>query len=139
MNKIEICPSCKLEKPLIQSWRCRDCYNIYKKEYYLANKERINALTDIRKQENYDKIDNYLQTHPCVDCGNSDLRCLAFDHVRGTKKLMVSHMMHYSWLIIEKEIEKCEVRCFNCHEIRHYEERQQLKDLEVIGKLKGGN
>ena len=59
----------------------------------------------------------YLETHPCVDCGESDPCTLDFDHVRGDKKFCVSKRVNTAskWETILAEIEKCEVRCANCH------------------------
>jgi hypothetical protein len=76
-------------------------------------------------------LDNYLKNHPCIDCGNSDLRVLDFDHVRGEKVEDVSHAVRNNWSIIkiQKEIDKCEVRCSNCHRIVTYE-RRKLKKLK---------
>lgn len=62
-------------------------------------------------------VSGYLDTHPCVDCGEADKVVLDFDHVRGDKVCEVSVMVgrgYRLWKIIE-EIEKCEVRCANCH------------------------
>ena len=56
----------------------------------------------------------------CVDCGyNEHAIALQFDHVRGIKKSNVSDLIRrdYSWKTILKEIEKCEVRCSNCHAV----------------------
>lgn len=63
---------------------------------------------------------DYLQTHPCMDCGYDNPLALEFDHVRGTKKKEVSGMAHlgYSMDLILEEIEKCEVVCANCHKLR---------------------
>jgi Zn finger protein HypA/HybF involved in hydrogenase expression len=63
----------------------------------------------------------YLKQHPCVDCGNSDVRVLDFDH-RGDKSFGIGAAIsggHLSWAKILIEIAKCEVRCANCHRIRH--------------------
>lgn len=59
----------------------------------------------------------YLSAHPCVDCGESDPVVLEFDHVRGEKCHNIGHMLAdgKSWTRISGEIEKCEVRCANCH------------------------
>lgn len=61
----------------------------------------------------------------CVDCGNKDYRVLDFDHVRGTK-LFSLHSAHRALKSIYAEIEKCEVRCANCHRIQTYERRQAV-------------
>jgi ferredoxin len=58
----------------------------------------------------------YLKQHPCVDCGESDPVVLEFDHVRGKKEYNISYMIKAVSLDkIVAEIEKCEVRCANCH------------------------
>ena len=59
----------------------------------------------------------YLQDHPCVDCGERDTVVLEFDHVSGEKKWIVARMVGHDIKTIELEIEKCEVRCANCHAI----------------------
>jgi hypothetical protein len=59
----------------------------------------------------------YLLEHPCVDCGESDVTVLDFDHVRDSKRMDVSALVAggYSWHAIADEIAKCDVRCANCH------------------------
>lgn len=64
----------------------------------------------------------YLTDHPCVDCGESDPAVLDFDHVRGTKSFGIGQAAsgsHRSWKKILIEIEKCDIRCANCHRRRH--------------------
>lgn len=63
------------------------------------------------------KVRNYLADHPCVDCGESDPVVLDFDHVRGEKGDNVSRLVSHghSWAAVRAEIEKCNVRCANCH------------------------
>ena len=54
----------------------------------------------------------------CVDCGyNEHAVALQFDHIGDDKKMNVSDMIRsdYSWITIREEIDKCEVRCANCH------------------------
>jgi hypothetical protein len=60
---------------------------------------------------------DYLSTHRCVECGESDPVVLEFDHVRGKKTLTISQMIRdrYSLDNIQKEIDKCDVLCANCH------------------------
>ncbi len=56
----------------------------------------------------------------CVDCGyNIHAVALQFDHVSGIKKASVSNLIRsdYAWKTILEEINKCEVRCANCHAV----------------------
>jgi hypothetical protein len=68
---------------------------------------------------------DYLATHPCVDCGETDPRALEFDHVRGRKDKSISVLAdgNYSLERLKKEIAKCEVRCANCHRKKTYKDR----------------
>lgn len=69
------------------------------------------------RTKNASRVWVYLLNHPCVDCGNDDPYVLQFDHVRGEKHKNVSKMLSgtYGWDTIQREIDKCEVRCANCH------------------------
>lgn len=56
----------------------------------------------------------------CVDCGyNEHAVALQFDHIEDNKKASVSNLIRsdYAWKTILKEIQKCEVRCSNCHAV----------------------
>jgi len=59
----------------------------------------------------------YFATHPCVDCGESDRIVLTFDHVNGQKHANIADMVRNGLSVetIRTEIEKTQVRCFNCH------------------------
>lgn len=89
------------------------------------------------------KINEYLLAHPCVDCRESDIRCLEFDHRDpSTKVCAVSKMIsdQRAWPDILAEIEKCDVRCANCHRRRTAEQfntlRHQLvcRDADAVGR-----
>ncbi|WP_413319571.1 hypothetical protein AA0Z99_03710 [Agrococcus sp. 1P02AA] len=80
----------------------------------------------------------------CVDCGRSDIRVLEFDHVRGVKVASVGSMVRRgrALVVIRAEIEKCEVRCRNCHGIAtmtrrggswHDDYLESLSDPSSIG------
>lgn len=59
-----------------------------------------------------------------MDCGEDDLRVLDFDHRPGSGKthnVMFLVSSGYSLARIRTEIEKCEVRCRNCHARVTYE------------------
>lgn len=56
----------------------------------------------------------------CVDCGyNKHAIALQFDHVSDNKKGSVSNLIRsdYAWSTILEEINKCEIRCANCHAV----------------------
>lgn len=99
---------------------CRHCNREYRKRHYEANKadyiRRKKVNSKIREKAAKEYVVNYLKSHPCVDCGETDIVCLEFDHLRD-KKDSICNMIRgrYSLEAIKKEIEKCEVRCSNCH------------------------
>jgi len=78
-----------------------------------------------RQVKNRQYITEYLKTHPCVDCGITDIRVLEFDHVRGEKSGNVSKAIGQFWSEekLLTEIEKCDIRCCNCHRIVTRERR----------------
>ncbi len=68
-------------------------------------------------------IRGYLDKHPCIDCGENDPVVLEFDHrVPADKFKSVSTMIsgHYSWRRVLDEIQKCDIRCANCHRRKTY-------------------
>lgn len=101
---------------------CLECKSSRDKKYRdfperrAISSARANSLKKIRK----DYVIRYLKENPCVDCSVTDFRVLEFDHVRGEKHLSISQMVgsHYSMSSIKLEIEKCDVRCANCHRIK---------------------
>jgi hypothetical protein len=124
-----------------QTW-CKDCLKIYNQKRYNSDpnvKIRVTVAHKKWKKDNPDKfnqsnskshdkavqinseyIDAYQLTHPCVDCGESDIDVLEFDHVRGIKKGRICQMKHrVSLETLQEEIEKCDIRCANCHRKRH--------------------
>lgn len=90
-------------------------------DYYARNKEkelRYKHERQINKREEARSyVFNYLRSHSCVDCGEADSMVLTFDHIYGKKKMDISQMVNqgYSLEAIQKEIDKCVVRCANCH------------------------
>lgn len=69
----------------------------------------------------------YLSTKACVDCGEKDPIVLEFDHRTSKEKFkIIANMLsgHYSWQSVEREINKCDIRCANCHRRKTY---SQLK------------
>lgn len=124
------CLKCGKSKLLSEySWRnktkgtthpwCKACFRAYDKErnqtreYKDKKRERHQKV----RKDNRKFILEYLRGKSCIDCGESRIPCLQFDH-QGDKRATISNMMHYSREAIIEEIEKCEIRCANCHAIR---------------------
>ena len=101
--------------------RCSNCHRI---KTYEKRLQHDNRNTHVRRRA---KINEIKANTPCVDCGGSfSAVAMDFDHVRGTKKYGISEMAgnRMPWDKIQKEIDKCELRCANCHRIKTYEEHQ---------------
>lgn len=101
----------------LQSW-CRSCFREHNARNYRANHDRecarIRRNQEAMRAKNRQLLDGYLRDHPCVDCGETDIVVLEFDHLRD-KERNVSDMLHLRWERISAEIAKCEVRCANDH------------------------
>ena len=94
----------------------------YQRSHYERNKElyESSAVASRAKQRIEQRllIRRYLESHPCVDCGNADIRVLQFDDIaRGPDVVRVSRLIGTRNRLLA-ELEKCEVRCANCHMIR---------------------
>jgi len=86
------------------------------KKYRNPDKEKIRRKKDIEKLKDF--IWNYLLDHPCIDCGNNDPVVLHFDHRNpDDKKYAISDAIYRLRSVesLKREIEKCDVRCANCH------------------------
>ena len=98
---------------------CRTCRADYKQEHDAANRARYLENSTRRRQivvrERMDYLLVFFATHPCVDCGETDSRVLEFDH-RGDKLFNVGQgVQGRPWEQVLAEIDKCDVRCVNCH------------------------
>jgi hypothetical protein len=65
-------------------------------------------------------LNAYKLEHGCADCGYDQAAvALDFDHNDPTLKIAnIAEMLHCTWRVIMAELEKCTVRCSNCHRIR---------------------
>lgn len=128
---MKTCTACKQSKLLIEfplsggngrrSSRCKPCKNLYDREYSKTKLDKLKRRVKIkiRRSRNSEYILNYLKSNPCIDCGESDPIVLEFDHITN-KKFNISEGKLYSIEKIREEIEKCEVRCANCHRRKTY-------------------
>ncbi len=128
------CYTCQQEKALDQFNKnkaksdglntiCRVCSSARSKRYYEENRAKhLQAVSERKKRQiiiNRHYVFEYLLKHPCVDCNETDPRCLEFDHQRD-KDNNVSSLIGggYSLETLKHEISKCQVRCANCHSIK---------------------
>ena len=109
---------------VVLQYHCRTCQSIRSKENYEKNK-KVYIKNSRNRNKEYRKLIHsllieYLKEHFCVDCDEQNPIVLEFDHVRGKKKMSISNMISHGkrWEEIKSEIEKCEVRCANCHRIK---------------------
>ncbi len=100
---------------------CRDCQQQQGRDRYAGNKENVLEINRQSTQKSQARtaifIQEYLANKFCVDCGESDMAVLTFDHIRGEKKYNISDMISrgYNVETIRRELEKTEIVCFNCH------------------------
>src|ERR1051326_6552703 len=95
------CSKCNTSKPVAEflfrdrqkgSYRshCIECGRKMIREHYARNIQYYTKKAGARRKaivnELNEKIYDYLQSLPCVDCGERDRVVLEFDHVRGQKK-----------------------------------------------------
>jgi hypothetical protein len=134
-----VCSMCGIEKDIEefplrnlftkrrQSY-CIDCKSKMHASWYDRNKEyqKANAAKHrIESRQNAKEyVWNYLLTHPCISCGQSNPVVLEFHH-RGGKDKAVTEMVASGYPIsrIQAEIDKCDVLCANCHRILTAKER----------------
>ena len=107
---------------------CRECQRKQKLDWYYEHKEtygpaKSQRTRDVREAARQFVFD-YLSTHPCVQCGESDPRVLEFDHL-GRKDNTIAQMVSSGSPIssIEREIAKCQVLRANCHRRKTSDER----------------
>ena len=124
---------------------CKRCQH----EHY---KHRYHHRTKVLKQEwqpfkveytdrNRIYVSNFLKENPCVDCGETDIFVLEFDHVRGTKRASISYMVRSASALesLKAEIAKCVVRCANCHRRKTWKERGWFdKSAPIFRRAKKG-
>ncbi len=139
-----LCTGCKQVKPVSEynfkfrllgqlQTHCRECQKGYKRTHYGKHKQAYIAKSARQKEEavrrNHEFVAEYLRTHPCIDCGETNIVVLEFDH-RSGKDRPISRLIG-SGLSREKilnEISKCDVRCANCHRRKTARERNYFRN-----------
>jgi uracil phosphoribosyltransferase len=103
--------------------------SIHQKKYFSGpahdrHLAQVKERKDVARQVAREFAYEYLLTHPCEHCGESDVRVLEFHHT-GDKDMAVAAMVSAGYSIerIEAEINKCTILCANCHRKLTVEER----------------
>lgn len=118
---------------------CKVCTRFRFREYYRLNRVKQLKVVMARRKRidkiNRIKLLSFLGTHPCIDCGEKDPIVLDFDH-RGNKTAQIADLMGggFSWNRIEEEMNKCDVRCANCHRRKTAKERNNYRYIASINK-----
>jgi len=135
------CAKCNIEKNINNftkninsitgyfSW-CKDCKHKYDKNYQDYQCEiRIKRVEWIRSIKS---------NKPCIDCGKIlDPELMDYDHIKGVKVDNISRMVLHNVPKerISLEIEKCELVCLFCHNIRtkkRFTEKSEIKNNKII-------
>jgi hypothetical protein len=92
-------------------------------EAYKAKGLRDAEIKRKRIRKRQQLLDEWKTSQGCVDCGyNTNARALDFDHrlgvvkYRGISELVINN----TWAAVMEEIEKCDLRCANCHRIKTF-------------------
>jgi 5-methylcytosine-specific restriction endonuclease McrA len=100
----------------------------YNTTHYQENRTK-RVQQAIARRQRHSKFLNlfileYFETHPCVDCPESDPIVLDFDH-RENKEFDISVYLRSGGSLkkLVLEIAKCDVRCANCHRRKTAKER----------------
>jgi hypothetical protein len=124
---LKTCSHCGQEKLLTEFNKkrnryqpfCRSCQKQYAKQHYQSDPAYYAAKRDRQRLQAQEFVVARLTSSSCIDCGESDIVTLEFDHLRDKVK-DISSMVHSGSALstIEQEIEKCEIVCANCHRRR---------------------
>jgi hypothetical protein len=105
--------------------RCRVCSRAQVRDHYARHTpyyiEKAGRRNAVQSREYHQRVLEFLVAHPCVDCGEDDIVVLQFDHTDRSRKLSAVAVLfkrRLPWRRIEAEIDKCQVRCANCHQRR---------------------
>lgn len=119
---------------------CKECVNDWQRADYAKNAARralVAKKNRARKAENVAWLREFFRSHACVDCGETDLAVLEFDHVRGRKTTEISKLLKSSLARVRSEVALCDVRCANCHRRKTARERGWWIHAAVQRRLSG--
>jgi len=69
----------------------------------------------------------------CGRCGDDNIFHLALHHKNPKDKISgINNLKFNRWSIIEKEVNKCELLCHNCHQEHHYKNNNSVKKFNKL-------
>jgi hypothetical protein len=129
-----ICTVCKEDKPVEgfakdkarksgHSHRCKECQKTLSGKHYKANKKTYMTRQETRRQKHITRVNEYKSITGCIECGDTRFYVLDLHHRNSDEKeFSVGELTHGNWEKIQREIDKCDVLCSNCHrELHHIE------------------
>lgn len=146
------CSRCKQIKQRSQFYRkssnpdgldyhCKDCQNSYAKIQYGRNKAVYIEKAKRNKAKQVAKLVPWiveLKSRPCMDCGGKfPPYVMDFDHLDPDLKVSnISAMVNVgmSQEVIQRELNKCELVCSNCHRIRSFK-RGSLRRIPNLRRI----
>lgn len=111
--------------------------SLYKKAYYLRNREAVQARVARNKKLARDKWIEFKSANPCQQCGASHPAIIDFHHVvrDGTQKSVNRLAADNKWSQVYEEVKKCIPLCASCHRILHWNEtRNRLITKDMTGR-----
>jgi protein-arginine kinase activator protein McsA len=118
----------RLERgPFGRQYACRDCNRRYHQEHKSRHNAQIRARSLRVRAEITEWLREYLCQHPCADCGEDDPVVLEFDHLRDKIRNVSGLVRRDNLSAVQREVEKCEVVCANCHRRRTYERQGSVR------------
>ena len=104
----------------------REYQKLWSRRLPKATKQKNRQMFNDRRAGKRAIINEYKQMKGCFKCGIDNPVVLDFHHKDPSQKeINISRLVDGNWslLRIQKEVDKCEVVCANCHRIIHHEMR----------------
>jgi len=139
--RCELCATA--HRDYVQKWRVANPKKArqLQKDWRKKNPDKVTAQTatyrrsekfKLRIAEQSEWLNRIKMDRGCIDCTfNKHPAALHFDHVRGIKEFEVGAKRYCSKEKLLAEIEKCDVRCANCHAIVTAERGQYGKSKSI--------
>lgn len=125
------CGSCKFPKEDNEfNWQnkaaglrhavCKPCQRERSKVHYRANKEIYLEKKKLFGRRTQEQVNRFKAEKGCIDCPERDPRCLDMDHLDPLTKVGNVGKLARDWSFerLKTELDKCVVRCSNCHRKR---------------------